>query len=273
MRKRAVPWAVMAMGVGAVLALAVLHAWRQGSFGGSSGRMAKLPRLTLWAWDRPEFLEAFDAEAFARAGVPKQAEAVAYLDQTILLTADGVRSRPRLQPVVFPQGAVRVAVVRIEAGPGSEFPVEAVSETVRLLLRSAGRPRIAALQVDFDATKSEREFYRGVLKGIREKMPRELPLSMTALASWCAYDDWIHDLPVDEAVPMFFRMEPAWRNVGESELSGNSDYQVREPLCAGSIGLSVRERWPALTSGRRLYLFADYGWQPSTIQAALMRLE
>ncbi len=29
---------------------------------------------------------------------------------------------------------------------------------------------------------------------------------MTALASWCAGDDWLRDLPVDEAVPMLFRM-------------------------------------------------------------------
>lgn len=272
-QNRAVTWSAIAMGLGAVLALALLHAWQQGAFVPNRGRMAKLPRLTLWAWDRAEFLEGFDGAALARAGVPKQAVAVAYLDQTILLTADGVGSRPRLQPVVFPEGAVRVAVARIEVGPGSDLSAGAVNEVVRLLLRSAGRPRIAALQVDFDAGKSQRAFYREVLTTLRKRMPRELPLSITALASWCAYDDWIHDLPVDEAVPMFFRMEPEWRNVSETDLNRDSDYQVREPLCARSIGLSVRERWPALTNGRRLYLFADYGWQPSTIQAALMRLE
>ena len=40
---------------------------------------------------------------------------------------------------------------------------------------------------------------------VRRRLPRDLPLSMTALASWCAGDTWIEALPVDEAVPMLSR--------------------------------------------------------------------
>ena len=82
-------------------------------------------------------------------------------------------------------------------------------------LRTASRPGIAALQVDFDAKRSERGFYAALLRSLRSQMPPQLPLSIAALASWCSNDDWISGLPIDEAVPMLFRMEPDRRQAAD----------------------------------------------------------
>jgi hypothetical protein len=227
----------------------------------SASRLAVLPRVTLWAWERPEYFGDMSAGAAA----------IAWLDQTIEITNRGVASKPRMQPVTFPSGGVRIAVVRIESTTDADLSDASIDATVRLLLDSAARPGISAFQVDYDARKSERSFYRAVLLKLRRAMPEALPLSMTALASWCAYDDWIRGLPIDEAVPMFFRMEPEWRKATGAALQNSPDFQLREPLCGSSIGLSTREPWPPITEGRRLYLFADSGWSPSAIQSALAR--
>ncbi len=212
-------------------------------------RLLPLPRLTLWAWERSEDLRQIDPKTTA----------IAFLDRTIEVGSKGmVQSLPRIEPVIFPVKTPKIAVVRLEMPGTTEASPQLRQRVLEAMLLSAGRPGLAAFQVDFDATHSQREFYRRLLLDLRREMPADLPLSMTALASWCSWDDWIHGLPVDEAVPMFFRMEPD--RLGG--VAGRAEYRVREPLCQGSIGVSTREAWPhEETAGRRIYLFPDLGWR------------
>ena len=42
------------------------------------------------------------------------------------------------------------------------------------------------------------------------------------------------------------------------------DFQIREPLCRTSLGLSTTEPWPGDLAGKRLYIFPDHGWQTDT---------
>lgn len=111
------------------------------------------------------------------------------------------------------------------------------------------------MQIDFDATRSQRAFYRALLFDLRRQMPANLPLSVTALASWRSYDDWLRGLPIDEAVPMFFRMEPDRRRAPAS-LAG---FRIHEPLCQESVGISTTDAWPPDIAGKRIYLFPDDG--------------
>jgi uncharacterized protein DUF3142 len=209
-------------------------------------RMASLPRLTIWAWERREDLRTLDTQKFA----------IAYLDKTLTIGLD-VQSQPRRDPVIFSASSTRIPVVRIETTREALLNEENRVEAVRGILASAQEPGIAALQVDFDATRSQRPFYRSLLLDVRRKMPASLPLSITALASWCSWDNWLHDLPVDEAVPMLFRMEPDRRRA-----PGNvDDFRIREPLCKTSVGVSTTEQWPSDLTGKRIYVFADNGWR------------
>lgn len=209
-------------------------------------RLARFPHTTLWAWERPEDLRAIDSRETA----------VAYLDQTLTIGPGGVSRRPRMQPVSYPVDAKLIAVVRIEAPFGAILSVDAEKQAVAALLLTAARPGIAALQIDFDATRSQRGFYRNMLHDLRQAMPADLPLSITALVSWCSYDDWIGALPVDEAVPMFFRMEQD-RNRTWADMPV---FRIREPLCMQSAGISTREPWPHLIADKRIYVFPDQGW-------------
>jgi len=214
-------------------------------------RLAHLPALTLWAWQMPERLDFIDP---AQVGV-------AYLDQTLLVREDVV-AQPRVQPLLVAPGTRVMAVARIEmpAGHGSQSQ-EIKSQVVAALLRSARRPGIDALQVDFDAVKSQRRFYRDVLVRLREQMPHGMPLSITALASWCAYDNWIAGLPIDEAVPMLFRMG---QERGLFGLKGPSA-AIREPLCSGSLGVSTDEPWPQEIGRKRLYVFHTRPWTRESV--------
>ena len=206
--------------------------------------MSVLPARTLWVWERPEDLRAVDAAATA----------LAPLDQT-LLVGEATERLPRRQTVVYPADAKRIAVVRIETRKGARLGLEQARATAAMALVSAREPGVAALQVDFDARRSERAFYAALLTELRRRMPEGMPLSMTALASWCSSDDWIGGLPVDEAVPMFFRMEP-----GRDPRSRRAEFRIREPLCETSVGVSTREPWPEGIAGKRVYIFADRGW-------------
>jgi hypothetical protein len=225
------------------------------------GAMKRLPPTTLWVWERPEDLSRIDPATTA----------IAFLDQTVRIGGT-ISSIPRRQPMSYPASVVRIAVVRIEVEPGTDLEGEGgqamAREAAGLVLDSAARPGIAALQIDFDATRSQRKFYAALLRDLRARMPVGLPLSITALASWCSADDWIGSLPVNEAVPMFFRMEPDRRRAPEDR----PEFRIQEPLCSASVGVSTHERWPSDVAGKRIYIFADRGWRQDLALLADRRL-
>ena len=211
-----------------------------------AGRLATLPRYTLWAWERREDLHTLNPRRFA----------IAYLDKTVSVGLI-VSVRPRRSPAAFPAAAPRIPVVRIEASGDALLNRANRIDVTNALLASAREPGAAALQIDFDATRSERPFYRELLSDLRGQLPPNLPLSITALASWCSFDDWLPGLPIDEAVPMLFAMEPDRRRAASTV----ADFQIREPLCQSSVGVSANEPWPSHLEGKRIYVFAEDGWR------------
>lgn len=234
-----------------------------------ASRMDRLPRVTMWAWERREDLRAVDPATTA----------VAWLDRTVVLDGRGVEVVPRRQPLLLPaaDGLVRIAVVRVETGTGAVLNDDSAGAVAEGILEALPGEKVAALQVDFDARVSERAWYADVLRRVRAGMPKQMPLSMTALASWCSYDrGWIEKLPVDEAVPMLFRMEPDRRRVAEAgglaAVERVRDFAIREPLCAGSVGISTTEAWPR-TAGLRVYVFPDRGWSRDGLAETVRSLE
>lgn len=170
---------------------------RSGQFSSRNpDRMKGLPSLVLWAWERPEDLRFIDP----------QNTAVAFLAGTIHIHGDEVAIRPRFQSLLVPDRAKLVAVSRIEADRDAAFDRSQIEQASAAIAKQASLPRVVAVQVDFDATRSQREFYGALLLDLRRRLGPNVPISITALASWCLDDDWISSLPVDEAVPMLFRM-------------------------------------------------------------------
>jgi hypothetical protein len=260
-------------------------------------QMAALPNLFFWAWERPEDLRFLESK---NAGVAFLAKTI-YVptpDENTLKDAGGVLFvRPRLQPLRVAPGTTLIAVVRIETRAGRR-PASYLSGNPQSSSRSTITPQqnrrlvgeivdlqmlpnIRAIQIDFDATVSERSAYASLLKDLRHSLPASLPLSITALSSWCIGDPWLEQLPpgtIDEAVPMLFRMGPDTANV-EKFLNSGNEFHVT--ACQTSLGLSTDEppsnallqrtllNMPSVWHAKRIYVFAPRAWTQTAAKAVL----
>ena len=225
-----------------MLALLLAHATRP---------VERLPPVILWAWERPEDLRFLDPHT---AGV-------AFLAKTITLRGDTVVARPRFQPLQLAPGTKVTAVVRIETDKPA-LSTSQLQQTAREILNSSVS---SVVQIDFDATASQRQFYRELLETVRQELPRSTSLSITALASWCAGDNWLTDLPVDEAVPMLFRLGVDQRQFQRRLETGEP---FESPMCRNTAGVSTDEpvKAPAVD---RLYIFSPQPWSKQSYAAAL----
>jgi len=207
-----------------------------------STTVESLPPVILWAWERPENLTFLDP----------QKTGVAFLAKTITLRDSKTVVKPRLQPLQLARDTKLIAVVRIETDRASLSSAQLEQTAHEISLLSG----VSVVQIDFDATASERDFYRKLLQRVRDELSPSVGLSITALASWCAGDNWIADLPVDEAVPMLFRMGVERRQFQRRLESGQS---FEASICRNSAGVSTDEplRVPAVN---RLYLFNPQPW-------------
>jgi len=212
------------------------------------------PPVIVWAWQRPEDLSFINPQ---QVGVSR-------LVETILLKGEGVIVEPNLNSLRVPVGTKLMACARIESAPGfsATLSPSQAREAAKQLASLARSPDAKAVQIDFDATDSQRDFYRTLLVELRQRLPRPFPISITALGSWCFGDDWISNLPVDEAVPMLFRMGPDRASI-LLRLEDGDDFQ--EPLCRQSAGISTDEVVPRLPAGRRLYIFNPNPWTKATL--------
>ncbi len=214
-----------------------------------------LPRLVLWAWERPEDLRHL------HPGV-----GVAFLAQTVAISGGQFTVHPRLQPLRVQAATPLMAVTRIETGssvPGV-LSADAIDEIALLIARTATLPRVRGVQIDFDAASSERGFYRALIHQARRRLNPAAPLSITALASWCLGGDWLEGLPIDEAVPMLFRMGPVnapFQRLATSPSSASS-------TCRGAVGTSLDEPLAAGVRGGRVYVFNAKPWTQTTLLQA-----
>lgn len=212
----------------------------------------KIPRLVVWAWERPEDLQSLDPETVA----------VAFLAQTLILRGNEVEFRPRRQPLKVSPAMKVIAVTRIESakttGDRAFLSGSQKEQLTTLIARTSALKNVVAIQVDFDAAVSERDFYRELLEELRQTLPNHVPLSMTALASFCRGDRWLEGLPVDEAVPMIFRMGTDDQNIKRYLAKG---YDFGEPLCRRSYGIATDEPLTAkIDQTRRIYIFNTRAW-------------
>ncbi|MEY2505182.1 MAG: hypothetical protein QOG27_1462 [Verrucomicrobiota bacterium] len=224
----------------------------------TAARMERMPPVMLWAWERPVDLRFINTETTG----------VAFLAQTIQLSAGGIRVRPRVQPLNLPETTRVMAVVRVETDAVNR-PNLSADQREQLAVAIAGMarlPKVSNIQIDFDATQSERVFYRELILDVRRKVPATTGLSITALASWCTYDDWLSDLPIDEAVPMLFRMAGDGKDIARRLHSGDD---FLSPPCRHSYGISTDEPRTGLKPARRLYVFNPDAWTEDSVRTIL----
>lgn len=230
-----------------------------------------LPRLILWAWERPEDFRGLRGDV-----------GVAFLAQTIEVGGGRIQLVPRRQPLRVGPDTPLIAVTRIEipVGESPSLTAAVLDRAAVAIAQTAALGRITVVQIDFDAVMSQRDAYRDLLNRVRQNLDRAIPISITALASWCAGDHWLRGLPIDEAVPMLFRMGPseaAWmpghNAPTHTDHSARANHVWRSPLwaarsCGNAIGTSLDEPIALPDDDRRIYVFNPVPWSDSAIAAA-----
>ncbi len=218
---------------------------------------SEMPKIILWAWERPEDLRFLDTEKFG----------VAFLAQTLILQKTEVVFRPRRQPLELPPNIYLIAVTRIETVKENQnrpmLSDEQKKKIVNLVKKTLELPNVKAIQIDFDVVVSERAFYRALINELKKELPENTPLTITSLASWCLGDSWFNDFPIDEAVPMAFVMGADDKSVRDFLAKAND---WREPLCRGSYGVSIDEPLNIkFKPERRIYYFKSKAWEKSDL--------
>ncbi len=240
--------------------------------------LANLPADMLWAWERPEDLLWLAPDI-----------GVAFVASVVELAGDGVYRRARSPYLKVRPETALVPVVHVDASWRQSPALNERQQTaiVDAVLAAAHLGNRRVVQLDFEVRLSQRPFLRAVVRQIRQQLPPDFALSVTALASWCAGDYWLADLAADEIVPMAFRMASDDRAI-RAMLAESG--QFRRPGCQQAIGLASDEppihlpsripthlptHLPTPTAFAkppvRRYYFSPQSWTESTWQSASHR--
>lgn len=212
--------------------------------------LERLPKQMIWAWQRPEDLRWLPADV-----------GVAYVATSIALENDRVDILPRMHPLrVRPETAV-VPVVHVDASWRQPPDLSGAQQDaiVGALVNAAQLGNRKVVQLDFEVRRSQRAFLANVVTSARRRLPEDIALSVTALASWCAGDHWLGALPADEIVPMAFRMA-----AGDAEIRKllADEGGFRPAHCQDAMGTAIDEPAIALHSSAtpRRYHFSPRPW-------------
>jgi hypothetical protein len=200
----------------------------------------------IWAWERPEDLRfAAPTEVAAQTGF-------------VVLTGEGVFVRRRRFPLRM-SGEPSVAMVHVQIDHHRPLAWTAAqrAQTASAVLQLAARRGVREAQVDFEVRKSERQVLLDLLGDVRRGLPKDVALSMTALASWCETEAWLNRAPVDEIVPMLFRMGPGGAPL-KAKLEAGGDFA--EPRCRSAFAISADAPLQRAPTGRRVYVFSPRSW-------------
>lgn len=204
------------------------------------------PQLILWAWERPEDLR------FAKG------TEIALQTGFIELSGAGLRTRGRRFPLKATQPPETVVVhVQIDHAKPLVWAPSLRERVATAVHHYATEVPAARVQLDFEVRESERQVLLDVLRDLRRALPAKTRLSMTALASWCMTENWLEDAPVDEIVPMLFRMQTGGDSIIKTLAMGGD---FRHPRCRDALAISTDSPILRAPPGRRVYLFNPRSW-------------
>jgi hypothetical protein len=167
-----------------------------------------------------------------------QPQELAVLTQTIQLGAGTATRRPRRTPLVAAPGTSLTPVVHVQPGDATaRLSSEQAAVIVADVLQAAAQSTSGWVQLDFEAPGPMREDWRRLVAALRQALPAQTRLSVTALASWCTGGAWLDALAADEVVPMVFALGPdsgPWQRAFQGE-----PRRLHARCQAGAAGFSI----------------------------------
>lgn len=218
----------------------------------------------LWAWQAPQDLRGLDA---TKIGV------AAYIG-TVTITGTTVTVQANQTRMIIPHNIYRMAVIHISVSPFmkpalDQTVINKISNAILLLYRNTNMP---ALQLDFSAKNSQRDFYAQVIRKVHQQINPQTYFSITALASWCVGDRWIgqQHLPIDLVVPMYFSLAQTPQQKLQFIQAFPTRIQALAPECRNAIGIAIFESWQIpLHAQVPIFVFTRGSWTPEKIQTIL----
>ena len=206
----------------------------------------------VWAWERPEAL----------ATLPPGVGVAAVVGFLRLRGGAVSMARGRRFPLTLGAGApAPIGVVHIEVDQAETLQWTPALRDQVIAAAVGFAAGYASVQVDMEVRQSQRPALLDVLSGLRAALPPGTHLSMTALASWCETERWLAGAPVDEIVPMLFRMGRSGSRLRD-KLAAGRDFA--EPRCRTAVGVSLDA--PAMVpSNRRVYIFNPKPWDATAL--------
>ena len=126
------------------------------------------------------------------------------------------------------------------------------------------------MQIDFELRASERPILLSLLRRLRAGLPRNVALSMTALAAWCETEHWLDAAPVDEVVPMLFRMGREGGAI-RARLANGGDFAAL--YCRKALAVAVDAPIDRAPTVRRVYLFDSRSWTETDFESLARRVQ
>jgi hypothetical protein len=257
------PRALVVLGIVALTAGVLVHGIRHRaqddsrSLATSTEIAASLAHGVAWIWP-----DSNGPQTPRGTAAPYRDAAV--LAESLMLRGAGVEHGGRTQQLALLAGVRLVPVVHVEAAADvpAEFTPAQRNAVIAAVRRQAGAAVAGAglLQLDFEAPARTRDAYRALVAAVREALPDEVRLSVTVLAHWCTQGDWLDHLPVDEVVPMLYRLGPHaddWRR------RFVQDDPTLARRCRGpALGFATNDPPPPalLARATRPYWFDEAAW-------------
>ncbi len=216
-------------------------------------------QLVVWAWERPEDLRFLpkDVSVAVQAG---------FID----LAGDGFVARGRRFPLRV-SAPPRIALVHVQIDPRRplDWTPALRRRVAAAALHYAQVIPVRQVQIDFEVPRSQRRVLLDLLTDMRAGLPKGITLSMTALASWCQ-EGWLSQAPVDEIVPMLFRMDRGDPTI-RARIEARKD--LADPRCRQALAISVDTPIARLPPRRKVYLFDPHSWTRADFDMARGQVE
>lgn len=217
------------------------------------------PSLVLWTWDRREDL------SFIHPDRTK----VAALRATLKVSSQGQYwLESRHSPYSVPAHTQQIAVFRLEISTKASVDADTLfkmTHDIKSLSASTSE-----IQLDFDATQSQRPFYHHLIQALRELGFKKI--SITALASWCAHERWLDTLNIDYAVPMVYNLGVDSIKLKNILLKNPSWKSLK---CRGNFGLlpqDVEKLTPKMLTSSKIFIFNPHKWDKTLYETLLRKM-
>jgi hypothetical protein len=226
-------------------------------------------QLVLWAWDTPNDM-SFLASTKSLAGT--NLSIAAYVG-TITIQGTHFEIKKFNKHLIIPDSVPSFPVIRIESHRGlpDNQILDSLTSAIAAMQNDYPGPNYK-IQIDYDASLSERPFYRALLRSLKAKLKPGTTLSVTALASWCLDDRWLTREDCDEAVAMLFSMGPGQASYfrlltkSHGKLSAGVGLATAVAISASEASTNLRLKNTAVFDDwKKVYIFDSLPWKVDTL--------